>query len=199
MGPVFGPLVVSGVLVREDDLETLRELGVKDSKKFGSGETAHRKRREVWELSREYVIAEKQVVIRADELDRANMYDLHILGVTQILRSLGWLDAGTIYVEQIGQLGRDKFLSKLGFWHSGFVYEMKADIRYAAVSLASIKAKIVRDTEVIRLCEGLGEEYVSGYANNKTEEFFRRYYDKHRCLPPGTRVSRNWDPIISMR
>jgi len=198
MGPVFGPLVISGVVIDADSVPFLEKIGVKDSKKFGAGETARKKRREVWETSKDYIIAEKRIIISAEELDRANMYDLHVTASRQILRFLKWPEVKDVFIEQIGMLGRDKYFSMVGFWHSGFCYEQKADEKYIPVSLASIGAKVMRDQEIENLCKSAGEEFVSGYANNTTEEFFRRYYKKNGCLPPGTRVSRKWAPLQEM-
>ena len=95
-------------------------------------------------------------------------------------------------------MGRSAFLGKIGFWHSGFVYEKKADEKYTAVSMASILAKTRRDIIVKALCGSIGEEYVSGYANSLTESMFRRYFARHGTLPPGTRTSYAWAPITEM-
>ncbi|MDA3792927.1 MAG: hypothetical protein PF545_04630 [Elusimicrobia bacterium] len=199
MGPVFGPLVISGVLVRKDKLDTLTELGVKDSKKFGSGLRAHQRRKSVWKNAADYIINKKQVVVDASSLDKENMYTLHIKATAKILEALNWHQVGEVYIEQLGMLSRDKFIRKLGFWHRGFIYESKADERYPSVSLASIKAKLLRDRKVSKLCKKAGHEYVSGYANSKTELFFKKHFKKHGRLPHGTRFSRNWAPILKMK
>jgi ribonuclease HII len=198
VGPVFGPMIVSGVVIKKKDIEYFKKSGIKDSKMYGSGLTAHNKREKVWESAESCIVRHKQVVIEADKLDRYNMYDLHVEATRSILRELEWHNVAIVYIEQVGGLQRDKYFSRIGFWHNGFVYEKKADVKYIAVSLASIKAKIVRDNIMDKLCKDLDEEYVSGYPNYKTEEFLRRYYKKYNCLPPGTRVSRKWEPIIEM-
>lgn len=199
MGPVFGPLIVSGVVIKKNSLTFLKEIGVRDSKKFGLGLSAHFKRQQIWEEARSHIISEKQIVIDAEELDRSNMYKLHIGATRRILEALKWRKIKTVYIEQLGQLRKEVFLNQLGFCHSGFVYETKADIKYVAVSLASIGAKILRDRKVKELCELLNEDYISGYPNGNTERFLRNYYSRHGCLPPGTRVTRKWKPIEEMR
>lgn len=199
MGPVLGPMVVSGVVIKEEDINYLRSIGVKDSKMFGSGLNAHTKREKVWSVAEKHVVAEKQVVIKAHELDNANMYDLHLDATRKILIELKWEDIPIVYIEQLGGIREKKYFERLCIRHSGFVYESKADIKYAAVSLASIKAKIIRDRCMYALCKELNVEYVSGYPNHVTEEFFRRYYKNNGILPPGTRLSRNWAPIIELK
>ncbi|MGM0440955.1 MAG: hypothetical protein ACQEQC_00850 [Elusimicrobiota bacterium] len=201
MGPVFGPLVVSGVLIKTEDEPALKKLGVKDSKKFGSGTRAHQKRENVWNQvhGNKQIIKHHHVKIPAREIDRNNMYDLHVGAVVEILDELNWKEVENVYIEQLGAMKRENFLKKLGFWHHGFVYEPKADIKFPPVSLASIKAKLERDYRVKELCEKAGYEYVSGYANKVTEKFLRTYYKKNYSLPEGTRISRNWAPIEEMR
>ncbi|MGM0567846.1 MAG: hypothetical protein ACQESB_01360 [Elusimicrobiota bacterium] len=198
MGPVFGPMVVSGVLVEKKNVPVLRELGIKDSKMFGSGERAHKKRKEAWNAASEYVVGQLQVVVSAEELDRGSMYGLHINSLKKILKGLSWARASQVFLEKLGGLGRNNFLSRLGFWHSGFIYESKADVKYPSVSLASIKAKLVRDNAVTKLCRRAGSEYISGYPNKNTEMFLRNYFTKKSCLPPGTRKSRKWAPITEL-
>ncbi len=201
MGPVFGPLVVSGVVVRVAHESILKKQGVKDSKQFGSGLKAHKKRRDIWNRVYEdkRVLKNFHVTIPAREIDRNNMYDLHIEAVSKILTELNWKEVENVYIEQLGSMKRENFFKKLGFWHHGFIYESKADIKFPPVSLASIKAKIERDIRVKELCLKAGCNYVSGYANKVTEKFLRDYYNEFYSLPEGTRISRNWDPIKEMR
>ncbi len=195
MGPVIGPLIVSGVVVRKHNNQNLRDLGVKDSKMFGSGLKAHKKREDVWESVKHMVVAEKQVIIEAGQLDKCNMHDLHVDATRRILIELQWEDMSEVYIEQIGGMKKSTCMDKLGFWHDGFVYETKADIKFPPVSLASIKAKILRDRIMVKLCEDIEEEYISGYPNCNTEIFLRKYYEKYGKFPPQTRKSRKWAPI----
>ncbi len=194
LGSVFGPLVVSGVVIEKKNITLLKLLAVKDSKKF-RGNAAHQKRKNVWESCKQYIITEKRVVIDSKSLDKNNMYELHINACIQILMNLKHNNMEQIYIDQLGALKQQKFASKLGFWHNKFIYEKKSDIKYKVVSLASIGAKILRDDLVMKLCKNADENYVSGYANNVTEDFFQRYFKRNGCLPPGTRISRKWFPI----
>jgi ribonuclease HII len=152
----------------------------------------------VWEAAEPFVVSEKQVAIEAWELDKANMYDLHVGATKKILEELNWREMDEVYVEQIGGMHEKKFYERIQMEPAGFIYEPKADVKYVPVSLASIKAKIVRDRILMKLCGELDEEYVSGYPNSVTEEFLRRCYEKHGKLPKHTRVSRKWAPIEEM-
>lgn len=198
MGPVFGPLVISGAAVEEAALENLLSIGVKDSKKFGSGPRAIKQRLEVLEISEEYILDSFSVVIEPEEIRAGNLYTLHIGAVQSILHKLSWRESTGVYIDRLGGMNRAKFLQNLGFWHSNFIYEKEADRKYPQVSLASLKAKNERDRIVAGLCEEMGEEYISGYANSATEGLLRRYFQRCGKLPPGTRRSYAWAPIVEM-
>ncbi|MFW6134089.1 MAG: hypothetical protein ACOC5R_00775 [Elusimicrobiota bacterium] len=195
MGPVFGPMVVSGVVIDIRNKNDLKNIGVKESKSIGSGPAAHKKRKEILEKASFFVKKVKKVVIDAETIDGSNMYDLHAEAVRSILEELEWDKIGQVYIEQVGNLKKEKYFSRIGFWHSGFTYQPKADLKFISVSLASVYAKVARDNSVEKLCSDIDFEYVSGYANRKTEEFFKKYYSLYGCLPQGTRRSRRWAPL----
>jgi len=198
MGPVFGPLVVAGAAILTESVEKLSVLGVKDSKKFGGGARSLLRREEVRRSAEPYIMKSFSVVIEPDEIRSGLLYPLHITAVRRILEELNWRESSVVYIDRLGGTAREKFLSRLGFWHRDFIYEKKADQKYPAVSMASLIAKTERDCRVSGLCRDLGEEYISGYANSATEGLLRRYFDKHGKLPPGTRRSYAWAPITEM-
>ena len=69
-GPVLGPLVLAGIVVEEFTLPLLEKYGVKDSKLFGSGEQARKKRKELWEKILPYLSGFSVKKITAEELDK---------------------------------------------------------------------------------------------------------------------------------
>ena len=198
MGPVFGPLVVCGVALYKRDLKGVRALGVADSKRFGSGRSARRKRETVCSAVSGKIVKKMIIAVEPEMIESGNLYTLHVDSVKAILRELSWPSAESVIIDRVGGLKRESFLKMLGFWHSGFIYENKADEKFTAVSLASMFAKTMRDRAVEGLCREMGESYVSGYANAATENLLRRYFEKHGALPPGTRVSYSWKPINDM-
>ncbi|MGD0979603.1 MAG: hypothetical protein ABR962_10760 [Candidatus Bathyarchaeia archaeon] len=209
LGPVFGPLVVAGVRVKAMHLNLLRELGVKDSKLFGGCKRSRWRRELVWQKAKQFVEKFEIRVFPAGQIDSAylqgiTMYDLEIHGVAEILNELDWQTTEAIYLHQLGQTSRNKVLQKLHkhdyhFFSESFnlktVYEKYADIKYTHVGLASIVAKVTRDTLVGLICDEIGEEYVSGYANRNTAVFLGKYFERCHTLPPHTRRTRNWQPL----
>jgi len=204
LGPVFGPLVVCGVSVNLKNLAKLEECGVKDSKLFGSDEQARKKRKNVWEKASIFLKDFQYKIVSAEDLDKKNMYKLEIEAIAEILINLDWQKTKTIYIAQLGQTSFKKFLQRLEEKEKSFsqdefiqkvIYEKDADNLYIPVSLASIIAKVRRDEEVERLCQEIGENYISGYPNKKTEVFLRKYFKKHNALPWGIRRKRRWKPL----
>jgi len=74
--------------------------------------------------------------------------------------------------------------------------EHKADLKYPLVSAASIVAKVLRDREVARIREEIGD-FGSGYPSDpRTVEFLRSYFKKNGRLPPHVRKS--WKTVNSI-
>lgn len=200
-GPVLGPLVLAGVVVEEFTLPILKQLGVKDSKLFGNGERARKKRKEVWEKTLPHLLGYSVKIISAHELDNGNTIDLEIKNIAQILQNLDFFNTKKIIVGMLGKLSKEKFVQRLASCgcrispQCKLVYEEKADKNHLPVSAASILAKVTRDEEIEKLCDELGEEYVSGYPNSNTATFLKRYCQKYYCLPPQIRKTRNWAPL----
>lgn len=200
-GPVIGPLVIAGVKVEKSILKKLRKLGVKDSKDFGNGLLARKKRNALWERICPLISSWHYELIPAKELDEKNLTVLMIPKIAKILEKLSWEDTERIYIGMVGQLKKENLIFYLnGILKSNIspksiVYEKKADKKYLPVATASILAKINRDKEMERICQSIGLDYVSGYPNLQTAKFLEDYWREHHCLPPEVRLSRKWQPL----
>ncbi|MFA5878921.1 MAG: hypothetical protein WC860_01965 [Candidatus Margulisiibacteriota bacterium] len=203
VGPVMGPMIVSGVLVEKTNLANLQCIGVKDSKKFSSLE----QREKILKLSLPYLEKSATFEIFPEDLDNGNWIDLEIKVIAQILKELVWQDAEIIYIPQIGQLKFVNLISKLAIYNPEYqtqffidkvIYEVDADSKFLPVSLASMIAKTTRDQKMKELCKNLGEPYISGYPNKKTAIFLENYFLKHNALPRGIRKKRKWAPLQNL-
>jgi ribonuclease HII len=190
-GCIIGPLVVAGVLVKEENLPVLRQLGVKDSKLLSP------KKREALfnEISR---LEEKHHVVKLlpSEIDRAveckrklhKLNRLEAQTMTQIINALkpdeAYVDAADVLEERFKQHIQEGLTVK-----AKITSRHKADKIYPVVSAASIIAKVERDREIAAL-KGVYGDFGSGYlADKKTLLFLRQWMQAHSEYPSCVRQS----------
>ena len=190
-GCIIGPLVVAGVLVKEENLHFLLQLGVKDSKLLSP------KKREALfnEIAR---LAEKHHVVKLlpSEIDRAveckrklhKLNRLEAQTMTQIINALkpdeAYVDAADVLEERFKQHIQEGLTVK-----AKITSRHKADKIYPVVSAASIIAKVERDKEIAAL-KGVYGDFGSGYlADKKTLLFLRQWMQAHSEYPSCVRKS----------
>lgn len=181
-GPVLGPLVMAALAFKDEDIQKLEWLGVKDSKLLSS--TA---REELFDRIREVVHDFRVEVIEPDAID---------LSLLEQGTNLNWLEADTA-ASMVAELASDKviidcpspnieaykdyFLRKLPPERrkAEFIVEHKADLNYVVVGAASIIAKVIRDRSVDKIKNDIGIDFGTGYMSDpKTKEFLDKYHDK---------------------
>ncbi len=179
-GPLIGPMVMAGVLVDEEGSESLKSLGVKDSKLL-----SQKIRVALYKRIVSVVKKYKIVVLEAAEIDAAlNSDDLN----------LNWLEAHTsakiingmkpdkaiIDCPSTNVVAYKRYLMKLlDNKKIDAVVEHKADVNYVECSAASILAKVTREEEIERIKKEVGD-FGSGYLTDpKTIKFFDENFEKH--------------------
>jgi ribonuclease HII len=193
-GAAIGPLVIAGVLVKEDDLPRLKELGVKDSKLL----SPHRRdvlAVEIKKLAQDYNVAKLQpreidVAVRSGR----KLHKLNRLEAQTMAKVIDALRPSKVFVDAADVL-EDRFkyhiLECMSF-RPQIVSEHKADRNYAVVSAASIVAKVERDKEIAFLAETHGD-FGSGYPSDpKTASFLNECLKKMSEYPDFIRKS--WKP-----
>lgn len=187
-GPVIGPMVIAVVCGNDD---VFRALGVRDSKMLSP------QRREVlFERIHEVSDSISHVIVKEEEIDRAvSKNGLNTLEAQVIS---GMIREGNEYVIDCPDINERRFTDLL-VKMTGNVNiraEHKADLKYPLVSAASIVAKVLRDREVARIREEIGD-FGSGYPSDpRTVEFLRSYFKKNGRLPPHIRKS--WKTVNSI-
>jgi len=190
-GCIIGPLVVAGVLVKKENLQVLRQLGVKDSKLLSP------KKRKA--LFREILrVAEKHYVVKLlpKEIDRAveckrKLHKLNRLEAQTMTQIINVLNPDEAYVDAADVLeGRFKQHIQEGLIVKAKITSRhKADRIYPVVSAASIIAKVERDKEIAAL-KGVYGDFGSGYlADKKTLLFLREWMQEHSEYPSCVRQS----------
>jgi len=198
-GAVIGPLVIAGVLVREEDLPRLKELGVKDSKLL----SPHR--REVLAVEIRRIVVKFDVAkLSPREIDVVvnsgrKLHKLNYLEAQTMARVIEALRPDKVYVDASDVLEerfKQHILECMSF-KVDIVSEHKADRNYVAVSAASIIAKVERDKEISELAKTLGD-FGSGYPSDpRTMKFLKECCEELDEYPDYVRKS--WKPAKRVR
>ncbi len=188
-GPVIGPMCVAGVMINEDKLNLIKELGVKDSKKV-----APEKRKllsgHIKETADNWFVLD----VSAHQIDELRtimtMNEVMVICHAKVLENLGpdhaFLDAADVNEERFGRNVQKKCQTPGTFRVTA---RHKADVRYPIVAAASIIAKVHRDRAIAALREEFGD-FGSGYpADPKTIRFLREWFLEHQSFPDIVRHS----------
>jgi ribonuclease HII len=193
-GCVIGPLVVAGVMFKAENLPSLIELGVKDSKLL----TAKKREALYPEIIR---LTEKYQTIKVlpYQIDKAveSARRLHKLNrleaqtMAQVIEALkpdeAYVDAADTVEYRFGNHIRECLKIK-----TRIISKHKADMIFPVVSAASIIAKVERDREIASLKVEYGD-FGSGYlTDGKTMSFLRQLLEKNDDYPSFVRKS--WKP-----
>ncbi|MCW4047872.1 MAG: ribonuclease HII [Candidatus Bathyarchaeota archaeon] len=194
-GCVVGPLVVAGVLLKEENLRLLKGLGVKDSKLLSP------RKREMLaaEITR---LAEKHVIVKLSpvEIDHAvesgrKLHKLNRLEAQTMTKIIEALKPDVAYVDA-ADVVEDRFKHHIqeGLpFKVKIVSEHKADKVYPVVSAASILAKVERDKAIAVLKRDYGD-FGSGYlTDEKTMIFLKQWLQAHGGDYPDC-VRKSWKP-----
>jgi len=193
-GCVIGPLVIAGVLAKEEILPVLTKLGVKDSKLL----SPQKRESLAVEIRR---LTDKHIIVKLSplEIDRVvesgrKLHKLNRLEAENMARIIdalnpeeAYVDAADVLEERFKHHIQERMKSK-----ARIVSKHKADKIYPVVSAASIIAKVERDREIALLTAQYGD-FGSGYlADPKSMIFLKQWLDKHGDYPDCVRKS--WKP-----
>lgn len=193
-GAVIGPLVIAGVLVREEDLLTLKELGVKDSKLL----SPHRREALAIHIKR-IVQGLKVMELSPREIDVVvnsgrKLHKLNYLEAQTMAQVIEALRPDRVYVDASDVL-EDRFrqhILECMSVRAEIISEHKADRNYVVVSAASIIAKVERDRAIAELAKTVGE-VGSGYPSDpRTMRFLEECCRESEEYPDFVRKS--WKP-----
>ena len=189
-GPVLGPLVVAGVLVK-DDAELIK-LKVRDSKKI-----APKKRIMMAKEIKKSVAKYKILIIPASDIDDMRkvmtLNEIEVHAFSKVIKTLRpdvcYVDAADVNEKRFG----NDITSHLTYYPK-IISKHKADDIYPIVGAASILAKTTRDEEVKKIAQKLEKKLSlplgSGYpADPLTKKFLRAWVERYGKLPVHVRHS----------
>jgi len=198
-GSVLGPLVIAGVLMEEENLHKLRELGVKDSKLLSP-----RRREQLAEQVRKMALQYHVVMLSPAKIDKVvetgrKLHKLNRLEAQTMAKVIMVLKPDIAYVDASDVLA-DRFKEHIAEnlpFQVQIVSEHKADAKYPIVSAASIIAKVERDKAVKELANKYGD-MGSGYvADSKTIDFLEKWLADFGSYPDFVRKS--WKPAKKLK
>lgn len=182
-GPLIGPMMLAGVLLKKEDEAFLKSEGVADSKQL-----AHPVRVKLAGLIRDTAISFKVVVTSAEQIDQAltsgiNLNTLEAIKTAEIINYLAEGRKEKIFVVvdcpsvntkawKATLLGYIKNPEKLDL-HC----EHKADVNHLSASAASILAKVAREEAVSKIRDEYAKygDIGSGYPSDPlTRDFLRK-------------------------
>ncbi|MBW2976056.1 ribonuclease HII [Candidatus Woesearchaeota archaeon] len=184
-GPVIGPLVMCGLMVKEEDEKELVKLKVKDSKLLTKA-----KREFLFDKIKDISYKYEIIIIQPDEIDHAvnnhdglNLNRLEARKSAEIINVLNpdkaIIDAPSNNIGSYRQYLMDFVKNK----KINMLLEHKADVKFPIVSAASIIAKVTRDNEIEKIKKKIKKDFGSGYmADPKTIGFLEKYYEKYPDL-----------------
>ena len=172
-GSVLGPLVVGGFCCAADRLTTLRETGVRDSKRL-----TPRRREDVYRLLGG--VGEcRSIALPPRTIDRyvarGGLNELELLAFAALVRQfqpdIAYVDACDPNAERFGRRLHD-----LAGRETRIVSRHKADRDFPVVGAASVVAKVRRDAALARLERTAAEPVGSGYPSDPET---RRCVERH--------------------
>lgn len=194
-GPVIGPMCVAGVVTDEAGINSLKNLGVRDSKKI-----APKKRNQLAEQIKRYIDDFYIFEISPQHIDELRkimtMNVITVTGFSRVLENLHpdkvFVDAADVNADRFGKHVRDAYSKKYqeAAKHISIISRHKADDTYPVVAAASILAKVKRDELVDDMKKKIGIDFGSGYPSDpKTKQFLLDWAKEHGSLPDIVRHS----------
>ncbi len=196
LGPVIGPMMICGYLIDENNLEKLKEYGVRDSKQL----TPEKRKRLLPKLKR---LADDYILLKVsareiDELrDTVNLNKIEIAKMQEIINLL---KPDRVIIDS-PEVNTKKFKEKIAprVIHKGveIVCENFADKKYLEVGAASIIAKVHRDKEIEKLHDKYGF-FGSGYTSDeRTIKFLKDWIKMNKEFP--VIVRKSWTTAMVLK
>ena len=196
-GPILGPLVLCGVLIKEEDEKKLIAIKVKDSKLLTSEQ-----REDLFEKIKDIAHSYEIFIVEPKEIDDAvngnGGLNLNWLEARKSALVINTLKPDTAIVDapspNIGAY-KEYLLGFLDNKKTKLILEHKADVNYPVVAAASILAKVTRDREVDKIKKEIGIDFGSGYLSDpKTADFLKSHHETFSHL-----FRKSWTPYQDLK
>ncbi|MFZ5954943.1 MAG: ribonuclease HII [Nanoarchaeota archaeon] len=207
-GPIIGPMVLAGILIKKSQEERLKNWGVKDSKLLMS-----KKRTEIAQNLLENFETHVELT-SVEEIDSrtkmgTNLNRIEAIKTAKIINFL---------IEKIQEpVGKIKIIvdcpsTNILDWENylkkyidnldivQLFVEHKADFNHLSCAAASIVAKHTREIEIAKIKKVLGIDFGSGYCSDPlTQEFLEKNADRFKDLNIIRTSWDTWDKLIAKK
>jgi len=180
-GPVIGPMILAGILIKKEDEHKLKEMGAKDSKLL----LPTKRKALSLEIKKNYPYHAE--ITYPSEIDASdNLNNLEAIKAAMIINKLADKIKEDIEViidcPSVNIKAWNSFVEKLVINKKiKVVSEHKADFNHPSVSAASIIAKEIREDEVSKIKKELQIDFGSGYpADPRTIDFITKNFDNEK-------------------
>lgn len=189
IGPVIGPMVISGYMIEESKVKELIRLGVKDSKLL-SPHTREIIAKKIKSIAKDFVI----ITVSAEEIDKlrtqTNLNKIEIKKIQQIINLLNpdkvIIDSPEVNVNKF----ESKIRAEINQKNVKIICENFADKKYPIVGAASILAKVVRDRIIENIKKQYKIDFGTGYSSDeRTIKFLKKWIQNHKDFPKFVRKS----------
>ncbi len=179
-GCIIGPLIMSGILINEEDVFKLKELGVKDSKLL-----TKRQRDYLYKEIKKIVKDYKTFIVPVEEIDDAlnsqnlNLNRLEAINTAKIINHLK-PDKVIIDCPSPNKEEYKNYLRTFLKHEAELMIEHKADLNFIECASASVLSKFIREEEIEKIKKKIKEDFGSGYmSDERTQKFLKENYEKH--------------------
>lgn len=191
-GPILGPMAIAVVGVDEAAAQQLEELGVADSKRFGSTAEGRRQRQQLATEIRRVVPECRLRMVEVEEIDhytfRGLLNALERRVVLELLAAMQAPRDARVICDGA------RMFAPLRSHYARLEAVDGGESAHVSVAAASIVAKDARDRAFGVIAERYAERYGpvrgGGYLNAATRRFLDAYEAEHGRLPPEAR--RSW-------
>lgn len=173
-------MVLAGVLVKENDIKKLKEIGVKDSKLL-----TPKQRELLFAKIIKIVKSYKIMILSPQQIDNAvksKTSNLNMLEAVTFAQIINYLKPDEAIVDCPSN-NIPAYTNTLNLYlkqRINLKCEHKADVNHPVVSAASILAKVTRDNEIEKIKKRIDIDFGSGYpADQKTKYFLKNNWNKY--------------------
>jgi len=195
-GPVLGPMVIAGYFLDEKHFSKISEIAKRDSKGY-----TPRERERIFHTLLNY--GGSKVVVITLHPSIIDNWVSYLGGLNQMeayycYKIITTIKPRKVYIDSC-DTHPQRFLNRIMRYltkekiNLEINVDINADIKYPIVSAASIIAKVIRDSYILKLKEEFGE-LGSGYPSDPTtKKFLSTWIEKYNIPPPFSR--KTWKTI----